>query len=77
MTELSVKLKEKLAKKIYKISKDTNTNSSFHINKAVENYVNELEDLNSAMKRLKNENDPLVSSKQLNERRDLKWILLK
>jgi predicted DNA-binding protein len=65
MTELSIKLKDKLAKKIYKISKDTNTNSSVHINKALENYIDELEDLNIALKRLKDESDSVVSSKQL------------
>jgi len=65
MDELSIKVKEKIAKKIYKISKETNKNSSYHINKALENYIEEHEDLQTAMKRFKDKNDIVISSKQL------------
>lgn len=65
MPELSIKLKEKLAKKIYKLSKDTNKDSSFHINKALENYFDELEDLNIALERVKDKSDKVISSSQL------------
>jgi predicted DNA-binding protein len=65
MPELSIKLKGKLAKKIYKLSKDTNKDSSFHINKALENYFDEMEDLNIALKRVKNKSDNVISSSQL------------
>ena len=65
MTEISVKLKEKLAKRIYKLSEDTNKDSSFHINKALENYLEELGEMDSALERLNDKNDPVLSSGQM------------
>ncbi len=65
MTELSIKIKEITAKKIYKISKESNRDSSYHINIALENYIKDQEDLKSASKRLKDKNDKVISSKQL------------
>ena len=65
MNEFSIKVKEKIAKKIYKLSKETNKNSSYHINKALENYIEEYEDLQNALERLKDKSDVLVSPKQL------------
>lgn len=65
MTEISVKLKEKLAKRIYKLSEDTNKDSSFHINKALENYLEELGEMDTALDRLNDKHDAVLSSGQM------------
>ncbi len=61
----AIKIKEKIAKKIYKLSKETNKDSSYHINRALENYVQEHEELQIAMERLKDKSDAVISPKQL------------
>lgn len=66
-----IKIKETLAKKIYKIAEETNTNSSFHVNIALQNYIDEQKDLKIAMKRLKDKTDLLISSKQIRKSLDL------
>ena len=65
MNELSIKVKGKIAKQIYKLSKETKKTSTYHINKALENYIEENEDLQTAKERLKDKNDIVISSKQL------------
>ncbi len=66
-----IKIKETLAKKIYKIAEETNTNSSYHVNIALQNYIDEQKDLKIAMKRLKDKTDLLISSKQIRKSLDL------
>lgn len=65
MNDSSIKIKEKLVKQIYKIAEETNTNSSFHVNIALQNYIEEQKDLKIALKRMKNKSDLIISSKQL------------
>lgn len=65
MNDSSIKIKEKLVKQIYKIAEETNTNSSFHVNIALQNYIEEQKDLKIALKRMKNKSDLTISSKQL------------
>lgn len=60
-----IKIKKTLAKKIYKIADETNTNSSYHVNIALQNYIDEQKDLKIAMKRLNDKTDLMISSKQL------------
>lgn len=64
-TENKIKVTERLAKKIYKLSEETNKNASYHTNKAIENYLEEFEELKEASKRLHNKNDKVISSKEL------------
>jgi RHH-type rel operon transcriptional repressor/antitoxin RelB len=60
-----INIKEKFAKKIYKLSETTKKNPSYHVNKALENYFDEMDDLKEASKRLKDKNDRVISSKEL------------
>ncbi len=62
---VSINIKEKLARKINKISEETNKDTSYHINKALENYIEEQEELKSALHRLNDKNDKIISSNQL------------
>lgn len=62
---ISVKIKENLLKKIYKLSKTTNKNASYYVNKALEDYIDEQEDIKIALKRLNDNRDLLLSPRQM------------
>ncbi len=68
MTELSLKIKNKLAEKIYKISENSNRTFSYHINEALRSYIEEQNELEAALKRLKDKNDKIISSKEIRKR---------
>jgi predicted DNA-binding protein len=59
------KIKPKLLKRIYKLSKETKKDPSYHFNKALEDYIDEQEDLKEALNRLHDERDTVISPKQL------------
>ena len=58
---LSVRLPNKLAKELENISKATERPKSFFIQKALELYLREQADLQLALDRLRDTNDPTVS----------------
>lgn len=62
---LSVNIKERLKKRIYKLSKESKKDTSYHLNKALENYLDEIDELREALSRLKDDNDKIISSKEL------------
>jgi len=68
---ISLKIKDKLIRKINKISEETKKDSSYHFNKAIENYLSEQEDLKEALERYKNKDDSLISSKHLKKILDI------
>lgn len=58
-------IKKKLSEKIYKLSKVSGKNPSYHVNKALENYFEEIDDLAEASKRHKDKRDLILSPKEL------------
>ena len=62
--ETSIKIKDKLAKRVYKLSRETCKDTSYHLNKALENYLNETDELKEALKRLNNKKDKVISAKE-------------
>ncbi len=62
-TETSIKIKEKLAQRVYKLSRETQKDTSYHLNKALENYLDETDDLKEALKRINNKKDKVITSK--------------
>ena len=64
---LSVRLPEKLANALDKVSKETERSKSFHIQKALEMYFEERADLQIALDRL---NDPTETIITLDDMRD-------
>ena len=64
---LSVRLPEKLATALDKVSKETERPKSFHIQKALEMYFEERADLQIALDRLNDPTDPIIS---IDEMRD-------
>ena len=60
-----IKIKSRLIKRIYKLSKETKKDASYHLNKAIEDYIGEQDDLKEALKRLNDSDDRVISSKQI------------
>ncbi len=61
-TALSVRLPEKLANALDRVSKETERSKSFHIQKALEMYLEERADLQIALDRLNDPTDPIITS---------------
>ena len=59
---LSVRLPEKLANALDRVSKETERPKSFHIQKALEMYLEERADLQIALDRLNDPTDPIIGS---------------
>lgn len=66
-TALSVRLPEKLANALDRVSKETERSKSFHIQKALEMYLEEQADLQIALDRLSDPTDPIVSSDDMRD----------
>ncbi len=60
-TVLSVRLPEELANALDKVSKETERPKSFHIQKALEMYLEEQADLQIALDRLNDPTDQIIS----------------
>jgi RHH-type rel operon transcriptional repressor/antitoxin RelB len=60
-TPISVRIPDSLASELSLISKETERPKSFHIQKALEAYFEELADLHVAFDRLHDTSDPVVS----------------
>jgi RHH-type rel operon transcriptional repressor/antitoxin RelB len=64
-TAISVRLPDDLAKAISHIAAETERPRSFHVQKALESYVEDFEDAQVALHRLRDHRDPVVSSREL------------
>ena len=62
---LSIRLPEPLAKELNQIAEETERSRSFHIQKALENYIEDFADVQIAIDRLRDPRDPVVSSREL------------
>jgi RHH-type rel operon transcriptional repressor/antitoxin RelB len=59
---ISIRIPDKLASKLSEIAKETERPKSFHVQKALEAYLNELADLQIALDRLHDTSDPTVTT---------------
>ncbi len=64
-TTVTVRLSDKLAKELSDIAKITERPKSFFIQKALENYLREQAELQIALDRLRDINDPIISSDEM------------
>lgn len=64
-TTISVRLPEKMVRELSDVASNTERSKSFHIQKAVELYLNDYADLQIALDRLKNNHDKLISGNEL------------
>ncbi len=64
---LSVRIKDKLAKQLNKIANETERAKSFHVQKALENYLSEYAELQIAIDRLNDPLDERISAKEMRQ----------
>ncbi len=64
-TTISVRLPENIASNLADVASETERSKSFHIQKAVEMYLEEFADVQIALDRLRDKDDPLISSEEL------------
>ena len=64
-TTMSVRLPKELTKKLQKIADETERARSFHVQKALEAYLEDYADLQVALDRLRDPNDKTVSSSEM------------
>ena len=62
---VSVRLHDDLAKDLDEIAKETERPRSFHIQKALEAYIEDFADLRIALDRLRDPKDPVLSGNEL------------
>ncbi|MGD0277936.1 MAG: ribbon-helix-helix protein, CopG family [Smithella sp.] len=62
---VSIRLPDILTKNLDEIARETERSRSFHIQKAIEMYIEDFADLRIAIDRLRNPKDEIVSSKDL------------
>jgi len=62
---VSIRLPETLVKELDHVAEQTERSRSFHIQKALEAYMEELADVQVALDRLRDQNDPVVSGREL------------
>lgn len=60
-TPISLRLPDKLARELDDVSRETERSKSFHIQKAVEQYLADRADLQIALDRLNDTTDPVIS----------------
>ena len=64
-TALSVRLPKPLAEELNQIAVETERSRSFHIQKALEKYIEDFADVQIAIDRLRDPQDPVISSRDL------------
>ena len=64
-TALSIRLPDVLAKELEQIAGETERPRSFHIQKALESYIEDFADVQIALDRLRDQKDSIVSSHEM------------
>jgi RHH-type rel operon transcriptional repressor/antitoxin RelB len=64
-TVISIRISDKMVKKLDKIANETEKPRSFHIQRALENYLEEQGDLEIALDRLRDKEDPIISMDEM------------
>ena len=64
-TAVSIRLPDVLAKELEHIADETERPRSFHIQKALESYIEDFADVQIALDRLRDQKDPVVYSREM------------
>ena len=64
-TAVSIRLPETLAKELDHIAEETERPRSFHVQKALETYIENFADVQIALDRLRDSKDPVISGRDL------------
>ena len=70
-TALSVRIPDDLASKLSDIAEETERPKSFHVQKALESYLNQLADLQVAYDRLHDTTDPIITVEDMRKELEL------
>ena len=70
-TALSVRIPDDLASKLSDIAEETERPKSFHVQKALESYLDELADLQVAYDRLHDTTDPIITVEDMRKELEL------
>ncbi len=62
---VSIRLPEIIAKELNHIAEETERPRSFHVQKALESYIDDFADVQIALDRLRDQKDPVVSSREM------------
>lgn len=62
---MSIRLTERLAKELDHIAKETERPRSFHVQRALESYIEDFADVQIALDRLHDHKDPVISGRDL------------
>ncbi len=62
---ISIRIPEELAEELEGIAKETDRPRSYIIQKAIESYVEDLADLQIALDRLRDKNDPIITNAEM------------
>ena len=68
---ISIRIPDELASKLSEIAKETERPKSFHIQKALEAYLDEVADLQVAIDRLRDTSDPVISLEEMRKELEL------
>ena len=66
-TAISVRIRDDLAIKLNEVAKETERPKSFHIQKALESYLEDAADLQVDLDRLQDTSDPIISADDMRE----------
>ena len=64
-TAVSIRLPDTIAKELDHIAEETERPRSFHVQKALESYIDDFADVQIALDRLRDQKDPVVSSREM------------
>jgi len=64
---ISVRVPEKLVTELDDVAKETERSRSFHVQKAIEAYLEDYADLQIAVDRLRNLSDPVISFDEMRQ----------
>lgn len=64
-TAVSIRLPDIIAKELDHIAEETERPRSFHVQKALESYIDDFADVQIALDRLRDQKDPVVSSREM------------
>jgi len=64
-TAVSIRLPNTIARELNHIAEETERPRSFHVQKALEFYIEDFADVQIALDRLRDQKDPVVSSREM------------
>lgn len=64
---ITIKITPEIEKKLTKLTKETERTKSFHVNKALQTYLDNYAELQIALDRLNDQTDEVISSNEMRE----------